>query len=107
MPELGVFLNFIQQLYCPYFSIFLSDFFIVIARAPDAAKLVANQYSVLLSTSQNPITLIFNTDYSATKQPCYPLICLKFDYYSASSENISAFYIILWFYPELKKISRL
>ena len=61
--------KFSHQFYCLYFSISLSDFFIVIAPVPDAAKLAANRYSVLLSTSQNAITMIFNTDFSATKQP--------------------------------------
>ena len=61
--------KFPQQLYCPCFSRVLSDFFIVIARSPNEAKLVANRYSVFLSTSQNAITLISNTDSSATKQP--------------------------------------
>ena len=60
--------KFIQQFYCPCFSIYLSDLFIVIARVPAPGKLVANRYSVFLSTSQNAITLIPNTDYSATKQ---------------------------------------
>ena len=52
-----------------FLDIYLSDFFIFIARVLDAAKWVAYRYSVCLSTSQNPITLISNTDSSATKQP--------------------------------------
>lgn len=69
MSQLGALLKNLQQFYCPCFLIYLSDLFIVIARSPDAAKLVANRYSVLLSTSQNAITRIFNTDYSVIKQP--------------------------------------
>ena len=99
--------KFPQQLYCPYFSISLFDFFIVIARSPDVAKLVANRYSVFLSTSQNAITLISNTDSSATKQPWLSSNIWNFDYSSACWQNISAFYIILWFYPDLKILSRL
>ena len=41
---------------------------LVIARAPDAVKFGANQYSILFYTSQNAITLIPHTDSSATKQ---------------------------------------
>ena len=67
-----------QQFYCPCFSISLSNFFIVMARSPDAPKLVANRYSVFLSTSQNAITLIYNTDSSATKQPWLSSNILKF-----------------------------
>jgi len=67
-----------QQFYCPYFSISLSDFFIVMARSPDAPNLVANRYSVFLSTSPNAITLISHTDSSATKQPWLSSNILKF-----------------------------
>jgi len=70
--------KFPQQFSCPCFSIYLSDLFIVIARVPDPAKLVANRYSVFLSTSQNAITLIPNTDYSATKQHWLSSSILKF-----------------------------
>jgi hypothetical protein len=69
--------KFPQQFYCPFFSISLFDFFIVIARS-DAAKLVANRYSVWLSRSQNAITLISNTDSSTTKQPWLSSNMLKF-----------------------------
>ena len=70
--------KFPQQFSCPCFSISLSDLFIVIARVPEPAKLVANRYSVFLSTSQNAITLIPNTDYSATKQHWLSSNILKF-----------------------------
>ena len=45
MPKLGAFEKFLQQFYCPCFSISLSDFFIVIPQSPEAGKLVANRYS--------------------------------------------------------------
>jgi hypothetical protein len=69
--------KFLQQFYCLH-SIFISAFFIVIAPVPDAAKLAANRYSFLLSTSQNAITRIFNTDFLATKQSWLSSNILKF-----------------------------
>ena len=46
--------------------------------SPDAAKLVANRYSIFLSRSQNAITRISNTDSSATQQPWLSSNILKF-----------------------------
>jgi len=106
MSKLSALLEIYTAVLLPMFFDISLRFFIVIARSPDAAKLVVNRYSVLLSTSQNPITLISNT-LQQLNNIGYPLIFWNFDYSSASWQKNSDFYIILWFYPDLKILSRL